>query len=110
MSARHGGGEVACAAALLIATLLKTYPVLLLFAFLIRRDFKVVAWFTIFAAGDALLSWITVPRWSMAWLDRQCNADGSIWHSPYGLFRHRRMWNQSLNGALSRMLGEGTDR
>jgi Glycosyltransferase family 87 len=52
MSARESGGrgEVASAAGLLIAILLKTYAALLLLPFLIRHDFKVLAWFAVFAA------------------------------------------------------------
>ncbi len=108
MSARQSGGEVACAGALLIATLLKTYPALLLLPFLLRRDFKVVAWFTIFAAGDALLSWLTVPRgvWQ-AWFVNVMPT-GRFGISTYGLFPPSALSNQSLNGALSRILGEST--
>jgi alpha-1,2-mannosyltransferase len=103
-----GGGEVACAAGLLIAILLKTYPVLLLLPFLIRRNFKVLAWFAIFAAGDALLSWITVGHklWQ-AWIVNVMPT-GRFGITSYGLFPPSALSNQSLNGALSRMLGEGT--
>jgi len=56
------GGEVVTSAALSIAIFLKVYPVLLLIPFLIRRDFRVVAWVALFAVGDVLLAYITVPR------------------------------------------------
>jgi alpha-1,2-mannosyltransferase len=110
MSARESGGrgEVASAAGLLIAILLKTYPALLLLPFLIRRDFKVLGWFAVFAAGDALLSWITVGHavWQ-AWIVNVMPT-GRFGITPYGLFPPSALSNQSLNGALSRMLGEAT--
>ncbi len=102
---REGSG-IACACAILIATLLKTYPVLLLVLFLIRRDFKVIAWFAIFAAGDALLSWMTVPRevWRTWIVDVM--PTGRFGVQPRGLFPPSSPFNQSLNGALSRVIGE----
>lgn len=106
--ANSGGGEVACAAALLIAILLKTYPVLLLMPFLIRRDFKVVAWVAIFAAGDALLSFITIPREAWQTWIFKVMPTGRFGITPYGLSPLELPYNQSLNGALSRVLGDRT--
>ena len=102
----RGGSAVACAGALLVATLLKTYPVLLLIVFLVRGDFKVVAWFAAFMAADALLAWLTIPHevWR-AWFVNVMPT-GRFGVTTFGLYPPSAAWNQSLNGALSRMVGE----
>jgi alpha-1,2-mannosyltransferase len=104
----RGGREVACAIALLIATVLKTYPVLLVILFLIRGDFRVFAWFAIFMAANALLAWLTIPHdvWR-AWIVNVMPT-GRFGISTFGLYPPSAGWNQSLNGALSRILGPNT--
>lgn len=96
---------VACALAIFIATLLKTYPILLLVLFIIRRDFKVIGWFAIFAAADAALCWMTVPRevWRTWIVDVM--PTGRFGLQPRGLVPPSSPFNQSLNGALSRVFG-----
>jgi len=102
------GYEAACAAALLITTLLKTYPVLLVLLFLIHRDFKVIAWFVLFTVADALLSYFTVQHGAWHSWTADVMPTGRFGVTPFGLFPPSAVWNQSLNGALSRTLGEGT--
>lgn len=104
----RGGREVACAVALLVATLLKTYPILLLIVFLVRGDFKVVAWFAAFMAADALLAWLTIPHevWR-AWIVNVMPT-GRFGATTFGLYPPSAAWNQSLNGALSRIVGTHT--
>lgn len=110
MRARENGGgsDVVTAAALSIAIFIKVYPVLLLMPFLIRRDLRVVAWVAIFGAGDALLSYITVPReaWQ-TWIFKVLPT-GRFGMTPYGLSPLQLPYNQSLNGTLSKLLGQGT--
>lgn len=102
----QGGREVACAAALVVATLVKTYPALLLIAFLVRGNFKVVAWFAALMAVDALLAWLTIPHevWR-AWIVNVMPT-GRFGAATFGLSAPSSAWNQSLNGALSRIIGE----
>jgi hypothetical protein len=102
----QGGAQILCAGAIFVATLIKTYPVLLLIVFLVRGDFKVLIWFFIFMAADALLAWLTVPRevwWS--WI-HDVMPTGRFGVPTFGLPARAGAWNQSLNGALSRMVSE----
>lgn len=102
-----GGSEAAIAVAMLIATMLKTYPALLVIPFMLRRDFKVVAWFIILAAADLLLVAMTTRHGVWHFWIFQVLPTSRFGLTPMGLFPPSHPANQSLNGALSRVLGEG---
>ncbi len=109
MRARENGGgsDIVTAAALSIAIFIKVYPILLLMPFLIRRDLRVVAWVALFAAGDALLSYLTVPREAWQTWIFKVMPTGRFGMTPYGLSPLQLPYNQSLNGTLSKLLGQG---
>ena len=98
---------MACAMALFAASLLKTYPALLLIAFIIRGEVKVVAWFVVLGLVDLMVSWFTIPLsvWR-TWLVSVVPS-GHFGTTPHGLFAPSAGLNQSLNGAFSRLIGEG---
>lgn len=104
--ARKGRVAIACAIALLVATLLKVLPVLLIIPFLVRRDWKVVSWFALLLGSTMAVAWVTVsPDVWRAWMS-DVLPSGHFGETPWGLFPPSDPRNQSLNGALSRLLGE----
>ena len=104
--ARKGQAAIVCAIALLVATLLKVLPVLLIVPFLVRRDWKVVSWFALLLASTTAVAWVTVsPDVWRAWVS-DVLPSGHFGETPWGLFPPSDPRNQSLNGALSRLLGE----
>jgi alpha-1,2-mannosyltransferase len=103
---RGAGSDAACAGALVAATLVKTYPALLLIVFLFFGELRVVAWFSIFMAADVFLAWMMLP--TEAWRTWAVHVlpTGRFGVTTFGLGLPSQNWNQSLNGALSRMIGE----
>jgi alpha-1,2-mannosyltransferase len=90
------------------AILLKTYPVVLLALFVLRRDWRVVGACLGGVAAVTLASAAFVPAtaWS-GWLHNVVPTGG--WGTPvFMLFEPSHYANLSLNGLLSRLLDSGT--
>ena len=98
--------EFGCAMGLFIATLLKTYPALLLLAFVIRREWKVVGWFSLLVAADAAITLATVPTDVWRVYLGEVVPSGRFGITPRGLPAETLVWSQSLNGALVKLVGD----
>jgi hypothetical protein len=106
-STRAGTGHAfAVAAGLFVATLLKTYPVLLLLAFVMRRDWKVVAWFVLLGVADLALTGATVSADVWRVYLGEVVPSGRFGITPRGLSDDTLVWSQSLNGALVKLASE----
>lgn len=106
-SARAGERNAfGCALGLFIATLIKTYPALLLLAFIVRRDWKVVGLFALLAAVDLAFTWATVPADVWRVYLGEIVPSGRFGVTPRGLSPDTLVWSQSFNGALVKLAGE----
>lgn len=105
-SARAGDSNAfGCALGLFIATLIKTYPALLLLAFFVRRDWKVVGWFLLLAAADLAVTAATVPTEVWRVYLGEVVPSGRFGVMPRGLSEDTLVWSQSFNGALVKLAG-----
>ena len=105
-SARLGEGNAfRCALGLFVATLIKTYPALLLLAFVVRRDWKVVGCFAALGAVDLAYTWATVPADVWQVYLGEVVPSGRFGVTPRGLSPETLVWSQSLNGALVKLAG-----
>ena len=104
---RAGRGQAfAVAVALFVATLLKTYPALLLLAFVVRRDWKVVGWFLVLALADLALTGATISADVWRVYLGEVVPSGRFGVTPRGLSADTLVWSQSLNGALVKLASE----
>ncbi len=106
-SARAGDSNAfGCALGLFVATLIKTYPALLLLAFIVRRDWKVVGFFVLLGALDLAFTWATVPADVWQVYLGEIVPSGRFGVTPRGLSADTLVWSQSFNGALVKLAGE----
>lgn len=86
-----------------IAIATKTYPALLLFYFLARRRYTIVAWTVGLVGGYIGISWVCLP--SGAWFDwlTKVVPSGGYGRAAMGVLSPTSPWNQSINGFLSRI-------
>lgn len=88
---------------LAIAIALKTYPVLFLVYFLIRRQYRLLSWTSLYLIVMVIASWVILPAGS--WHDWLVNVlpTGGVGETPYQLFNPAAPWNQGINGFVSRL-------
>lgn len=88
---------------LVVSILLKTYPVVLLLFLLVCRKFRALFYSTALLALALIVSFVWLPDvlWE-EWLGRILPTGGYA-STPAGLFSPAAIWNQSLNGFISRL-------
>jgi alpha-1,2-mannosyltransferase len=86
-----------------LAIALKTYPVLFLIYFLIKRQYRLLSWTSLYLVVLVVTSWLVLPAGS--WQDWLVNVvpTGGVGETPYQLFNPAAPWNQGINGFVSRL-------
>lgn len=95
---KRGGRDLSLAVPLSLAVLLKTYPLLLVGLFVVKRRYGAAAWTVGLVALYAAASWAVLPRG--LWGDWLTNIlpTGGYGLRPFNLFLPVAPWNNSLNG------------
>jgi alpha-1,2-mannosyltransferase len=95
------------ALALSAAIVLKTYPVILLAWFVLKREWRVLGWTFVFLAAATVLSGVLLPGLWADWVV-QVLPSGGYGLTPMGLFSPAAPWNQGINGFTARLFLENT--
>lgn len=100
---KTGRSALLIALPLSLAIVLKTYPLLLLWYFLLKREFKVVTWGIALLASICVLSYWALPEvvWQ-DWITKVLPHGGYASDVPH-LFSSAAYWNQSFNGFFARL-------
>ncbi|MDB5295242.1 MAG: hypothetical protein JWO31_1225 [Phycisphaerales bacterium] len=103
---KRGAPNVAVAAPLAFAVLLKTYPVLLVPLLVMRRRYGAAAWVGGLLAAATALAWAVLP--GSVWGDwaRNVLPTGGYGQTPFNLFGPGAYGNQSINGFAARLFME----
>ncbi len=88
---------------LVIAVLLKTYPIILIPFLLITKRYKTIKYFILLLVGIIAISYLLLPP--QIWQDWLTNVvpTGGYGNTPKDLFSPAAIWNQSFNGFFSRL-------
>ncbi len=88
---------------LVLAILLKTYPLIFIPFLIVTKKFKLLLYVTLFLSIISILSYIVLPN--NVWSDWFINVlpSGGYANTPKDLFSPASIYNQSLNGFFSRL-------
>lgn len=100
---KRRASDAAVAAPLVVAILLKTYPILLVPLLLMRRRYGAAAWTGGLLAAVTAVAWVVLPQ--QLWGDwfRNVVPTGGYGQVPFNLFPPGAWGNQSLNAFAARL-------
>ena len=100
---KRRASDAAVAAPLVVAILLKTYPILLIPMLLMRRRFGAAVWTGGLLAAVTAVAWVVLP--GQVWGDwlRNVVPTGGYGQIPFNLFNPAAWGNQSLNAFAARL-------